>query len=144
MADTEFAIFRVLVPVPDIEAATKFYAALLQQKGERVSPGRHYFLAGGVVLVCYDARADGDPESPRPLDAPLYLAAYDLESAYERARDNGARFSDGSPPGVGALGSIQRRPWGERSFYFSDPFGNQLCVVDAATKFTSASREDVP
>ena len=28
------------------------------------------------------------------------------------------------------------RPWGERSFYLRDPFGNPLCFVDAATLFT--------
>jgi hypothetical protein len=28
------------------------------------------------------------------------------------------------------------RPWGERSFYADDPFGNGLCFVDAQTVFT--------
>jgi len=28
------------------------------------------------------------------------------------------------------------RPWGERSFYAHDPFGNPLCFVDATTIFT--------
>jgi len=28
------------------------------------------------------------------------------------------------------------RPWGERSFYAVDPFGNPLCFVDQKTLFT--------
>ena len=28
------------------------------------------------------------------------------------------------------------RPWGERSFYAFDPFGNGLCFVDETTVFT--------
>ena len=33
-------------------------------------------------------------------------------------------------------GDIVTRPWGERSFYADDPFGNGLCVVDERTLFT--------
>jgi hypothetical protein len=28
------------------------------------------------------------------------------------------------------------RPWGERSFYVKDPWGNGLCFVDEKTLFT--------
>jgi hypothetical protein len=38
------------------------------------------------------------------------------------------------------MGRIAVRPWGERSFYLHDPFGNPLCFVDARTLFTGASR----
>jgi hypothetical protein len=37
------------------------------------------------------------------------------------------------------MGRIATRPWGERSFYLRDPFGNPLCFVDAATLFTGPS-----
>lgn len=33
-------------------------------------------------------------------------------------------------------GEIAKRPWGERSFYAIDPFGNELCFVEAGTIFT--------
>jgi hypothetical protein len=33
-------------------------------------------------------------------------------------------------------GQIGVRPWGERSFYATDPFGNLLCFVDGETLFT--------
>jgi len=35
-------------------------------------------------------------------------------------------------------GGIVVRPWGERSFYVLDPYGNGLCFVDASTVFTGA------
>jgi hypothetical protein len=33
------------------------------------------------------------------------------------------------------VGKIERRSWGERSFYAHDPFGNPLCFVDASAVF---------
>jgi len=39
-------------------------------------------------------------------------------------------------PGVGPLGEIARRPWGEKSFYAADPFGNGLCFVSSDSVFT--------
>jgi hypothetical protein len=55
-------LFRVILPVSDIEAAASFYARLLEMPGTRVSSGRHYFDCGGTILACYDALADGDSE----------------------------------------------------------------------------------
>ncbi|HEY5096249.1 MAG TPA: hypothetical protein VII69_14140 [Candidatus Eremiobacteraceae bacterium] len=37
-----------------------------------------------------------------------------------------------------AAGDIVTRPWGERSFYVVDPYGNGLCFVDETTLFTVA------
>ena len=53
-------LYRVILPVKDIESAVRFYSQVFEQAGERVSPGRHYFECGGVVLACYDPVADGD------------------------------------------------------------------------------------
>jgi hypothetical protein len=39
-------------------------------------------------------------------------------------------------PDVGPLGKIAQRPWGERSFYAADPFGNPLCFVARDSVFT--------
>jgi catechol 2,3-dioxygenase-like lactoylglutathione lyase family enzyme len=55
------ALYRVILPVTDIEAAARFYGALLGEPGQRVSSGRHYFKGdGGAILACYDPLADGD------------------------------------------------------------------------------------
>lgn len=122
-------LFRVILPVDDIERASRFYGELLETPGRRVSAGRHYFDCEGTILACYDPQADGDNRSAIPLSEPTYIAVEDLESAYRRARALGAAFSEESPAGVGPLGSIEQRPWGERSFYATDPFGNPLCFV---------------
>jgi hypothetical protein len=33
-------------------------------------------------------------------------------------------------------GDVIKRPWGERSFYATDPWGNELCFVEEGTLYT--------
>jgi catechol 2,3-dioxygenase-like lactoylglutathione lyase family enzyme len=132
-------LFRVIVPVSDIEAAAAFYGAVLGAAGRRVSPGRHYFDCEGTLLACHDPGADGDGYAPTANPEPLYLAVSDLEAVFDACRKAGARFPSESPPAVGPLGRIAKRPWGEESFYVSDPFGNPLCFVRRETVFTGAA-----
>lgn len=122
-------LFRVIVPVTDLDAAVRFYRSVLVQDGVRVSPGRHYFDCEGTILACYDPRADGDDADAQPLPEPLYLAVDDLDTVYRRVQEAGGVFSAEVVPDVGALGEIARRPWGELSFYVCDPFSNPLCFV---------------
>ena len=129
-------LYRVLVPVADIEAGQQFYERVLDAKGQRVSPGRHYFDCEGTILACFDPSADGDGYEAKPLPEPIYLAVPDLEATYAACQDAGATFPDEAPPMVGPMGEIAERPWGETSFYASDPFGNPLCFVDRDTVFT--------
>jgi predicted enzyme related to lactoylglutathione lyase len=123
-------IFRVIVPVSDIERADAFYSQVLASAGQRISPGRHYFFCGEVILACFDPRADGDAFDAQPNPDHLYIATDDLEGAYTRAAKAGAGQGR-VPPG------IETRPWGERSFYITDPFGNPLCFVDEKTIFSA-------
>ena len=128
-------LFRVIIPVDSLDDAVRFYAALLDDAGMRISPGRHYFRCGEVTLAVYDPAADGDARTPRPNFDHVYFAVDDLEVVFARARTLGTlsrQVGDGGLP----MGEIARRPWGERSFYLQDPFGNPLCVVDAASIFT--------
>ena len=120
-------LYRVILPVSDIERAAQFYAALLDASGSRVSPGRHYFGCGGVILACFDPRADGDPWDASPNPDHVYFSVTDLEGTLRSARDAGAVI----------LRPIETQPWGERSFYCTDPFGNKLCFVAADTLFTA-------
>lgn len=128
-------LYRVILPVSDMDGAARFYAAVLGSAGTRVSPGRHYFDCEGTILACFDPRADGDGYSARPNPEPLYFAVSDLRSVYETCRREGALFSADSPPGVGPLGEIAKRPWGEESFYATDPFGNPICFVARPSVF---------
>jgi uncharacterized glyoxalase superfamily protein PhnB len=118
-------LFRVILPVSDIEAAASFYARLLEMPGIRVSSGRHYFDCGGTILACYDPLADGDPEEVGSNPQHVYFSVDDLDAAHARAEQTGCR----------ELTSIEVRPWGERSFYARDPFENPICFVDSQTLF---------
>ena len=128
-------LFRVILPVDDIEAAAPFYAALLDDAGMRISPGRHYFRCGDVMLAVYDPGADGDARVPRPNFDHVYFAVDDFPGAFQRAERVGGLSPETGDGGL-PMGQIAVRPWGERSFYLRDPFGNPLCFVDAATLFT--------
>ena len=128
-------LYRVLVPVSNIDAAQGFYEAVLQCSGKRVSPGRHYFDCDGTILACFDPHADGDGYAARANPEPLYIAVSNLEETFDACVQAGARLAEGAPPGVGPLGEIAERPWGERSFYADDPFGNPLCFVSADSIF---------
>lgn len=128
-------LFRVILPVSDIDRAAKFYAIVLGTPGFRVSDGRHYFDCGGTILACFDPQADGDDYQPTPQPEWLYFAVDDLEASYAAFQKAGATFAPGDVHGDPA-GQIATRPWGERSFYVHDPFGNKLCFVDAKSVFT--------
>lgn len=127
-------LFRVIMPVTDIETATKFYRELLDDQGFRVSGGRHYFECGGVILAVYDANADGDSRPIHANSEHVYFAVPDLEAVYRRAHHVGG-LAEETGDGNLAMGQIARRPWGEVSFYMRDPAGNPLCFVDAQSLY---------
>ena len=120
-------LYRVILPVNDIVAAQRFYSLVLNQKGKRVSPGRHYFDCGGTILACLDARADGEGRDVKHNREHIYFAVSKLEDIYRRAHLAGCKWIEPQ---------IKKRPWGERSFYAQDPFGNPICFVDETTIFT--------
>lgn len=132
-------LYRVIVPVRDIEVAAKFYSVVLGEPGRRVSPGRHYFgggSAGGAVLACYSPKDDGD--APRygeqwrqhPLQY-VYFSVADLEAAHDRCLGAGAE----------KVTEIDSMPWGETMFYALDPFGNPISFVKAGTEFLGEADE---
>jgi catechol 2,3-dioxygenase-like lactoylglutathione lyase family enzyme len=130
-------LFRVILPVSDLERAASFYATVLATPGVQVSGGRHYFDCGGTILACFSPRQDGDSWDARPNQDHLYFAVDDLEATYEACKKAGAVFAGGEVHGDPA-GKIAARPWGERSFYLKDPFGNPVCFVDRNTVFTGS------
>lgn len=125
-------LYRVILPVSNIEQATIFYGQLMEAPGQRVSPGRHYFDCGGTILACYDPAADGDSLGEGWRFHPkqyLYFAVADLDACFDRAKDAGCGELDKE---------IAKMPWGERMFYAKDPFGNPICFVDENTLFTGS------
>jgi len=122
-------LYRVILPVADIERAAAFYGAVFGTPGQRISPGRHYFECGGTILACYDPVADGDGEQGGWHFHPhqyLYFAVADLEGTLARVQSAGGTID----------ASIEIMPWGERLFYARDPFGSRICFVDERTLFT--------
>jgi predicted enzyme related to lactoylglutathione lyase len=122
-------LYRIILPVSDIERAAAFYSAVLGEAGQRVSPGRHYFECGGTILACYEPGADGDKPNKdwrfHPMQY-LYFAVPDLESVLARVQEAGGKIDEG----------IATMPWGERTFYAQDPFGSLISFVDERTVFS--------
>ena len=126
-------LYRIILQVDNLDQAEEFYGKLLGERGRRIPRGfRHYIDCGPVILALVDVTADS--AKPQPLPDYIYFAVNDVEAVYERARElqclssedvHGARASE-----------IVTRPWGERSFYAHDPWGNGLCFVDENTLFT--------
>jgi catechol 2,3-dioxygenase-like lactoylglutathione lyase family enzyme len=125
-------IFRVTIEVDDLEAAAAFYAKLLDIPGKRHPGARHYFDCGGVILAVLDPSQGG--MKPTPLPKSLYFAVEDVDGAHARAKALNA-LSPFSVHGQPAADVITR-PWGEKSFYVTDRWGNELCFVQEGTLYT--------
>jgi catechol 2,3-dioxygenase-like lactoylglutathione lyase family enzyme len=125
-------IFRITLEVGNIDEAASFYANLLSQEGKRHPGSRHYFNCGGVILAILDPTRGGLKPTPGPKS--LYFAVNDLDAAHSRAKALES-LAPYKVHGESAADPIVR-PWGERSFYAVDPWGNELCFVEEGTLFT--------
>ena len=125
-------IFRITLEVSSLDEAAAFYAKLLSQEGKRHPGARHYFDCGGVILAVLDPTPGGLTATPAPKS--LYLAVTDLDAVHARAKELEALapFKVHGEP----AGEPIRRPWGERSFYVTDPWGNDLCFVREGTIYS--------
>ncbi|HSS50692.1 MAG TPA: VOC family protein [Thermoanaerobaculia bacterium] len=130
------SLFRMILHVSDTDRAAGFYARLLGTAGRRVAPTRYYFDCGPVILALVDPT--GGEEAPKTNPDYVYFSVQDLEAVHARAGEFGC-LSSNEVHGESA-GDIVTRPWGERSFYAYDPFGNGLCFVDERTVFRGQPR----
>ena len=79
-----------------------------------------------------DPSAGGMTPTPGPKS--LYFAVTDVEAVHKRAQALNALAPykvHGEP-----AGAVTKRPWGERSFYVVDPWGNDLFFVEEGTLYT--------
>ena len=126
-------LYLVILQVSDLDQAAEFYSQLLGNPGRRIPrASRHYFDCGPVILALVDPTPDH--KEAKPLPDFIYFAVNDLEQVHMRARDLNC-LSQADVHGD-SVGEMVVRPWGERSFYVHDPWGNGLCFVDENTLFT--------
>jgi len=131
MADVP-KLFRVVLQVSDLDEAAGFYSKLLGSTGRSIRGARHYFDCGAVILALLDP-ADGRVKA-KPAPEHVYFSVKDIDEIHMRARKLGCLSKEKVHDESG--GDVVTRPWGERSFYARDPFGNRLCFVDERTLFT--------
>lgn len=119
-------LFRVTIEVGDLERAATLYADLFGSEGDRHPGGRHYFDCGGVTVALLDVSRGGMMPTPGPKS--MYFAVEDIAGIHTRA----ARLGVLAPYQVHGepAGDVIERPWGERSFYVVDPWGNDLCFCE--------------
>jgi catechol 2,3-dioxygenase-like lactoylglutathione lyase family enzyme len=123
--------FRLNVEVGDLDASISFYTSLLGVQG-RKQPGRRcYFECGPVTLQVVDVSSN---TQPHPAAKALYFTVENLEAAFDRAKALSCLSRENVHDA--SAGGIVVRPWGERSFYAEDPWGNPLCFVEEGTVFT--------
>ena len=129
-------LYRIILQVDNLDKAEEFYGKLLGDRGRRIPRGsRHYIDCGPVILALVDVNGEGIPNlQPKPLPDFIYFAVSDAEAVHQRARELQCLSTD-DVHGASA-GDLVKRPWGERSFYVYDPWGNGLCFVDENTLFT--------
>jgi predicted enzyme related to lactoylglutathione lyase len=128
-------LYRIILQVDNLDKAEEFYGELLGDRGRRIPrASRHYIDCGPVILALVDVAGESADLKPKPLPDYIYFAVNDLESTHARAHKLNC-LSTEDVHGDSA-GDIVTRPWGERSFYAHDPWGNGLCFVDEDTLFT--------
>jgi predicted enzyme related to lactoylglutathione lyase len=123
-------VFRVALPVADIDGARAFYEHVLGIDVDATVPSRLYFHCNDVILALIDWSAEGRGDFA-PHTEHVYLATDDLDAVHARVVAAGAR----------SVSPIDVRPWGERSFYCDDLDGNRLCFVDETTLFLGRGAE---
>jgi catechol 2,3-dioxygenase-like lactoylglutathione lyase family enzyme len=130
MADVP-QLFRLNIEVGDLAQAQTFYETLLGLTGRAQAGSRFYVNAGAVALQVVDVTKFGG--APHPAAKALYFSVTDLDAVHARAASLKALSTEMVHGVPGA--DINVKPWGERSFYANDPWGNPLCFVEAGTVY---------
>ena len=127
MSNESPRLFRLNIEVGSVDQAHDFYSELLGIEGRPQMGSRVYFDAGVTLQVV-------EAQSPHTAAKALYFEVPNLDTVHERAKRLDC-LSDGSVHGTPA-GEPVVRPWGERSFYADDPWGNPLYFVEQGTIYS--------
>lgn len=120
--------FRLNVEVGDLDKAIDFYTKLLDVQGRKQPGSRVYYECGPATLQVVQVK------KPHTAAKALYFTVKDLDAIFERAKALKCLSAETVHDAPG--GGIVVRPWGERSFYAEDPWGNPLCFVEEGTVYT--------
>ena len=118
-------LYRMALPVKDIEAAAKFYSHVLDNPGKRISPDRHYFDLGTFMLACYMPASEGNSWKFDD-NQYFYVSAPDLNAMRQRVEEAGGTN----------LTEIAEMPWGETMFFATDPSGSRLGIAQEDKLFS--------
>jgi len=121
------SLFRINVEVGDVAAAARDWGSLLGLAGRPQAGARVYFTTGAVTLQVVEC------QPVHPAAKALYFLVDDLDDVYARAKKLGWLSKELVHGEAG--GAISVRPWGERSFYVEDTWGNPLCFVQTGTTY---------
>lgn len=117
-------VHRVAVPVSDIDAAEKFYSALLDNPGKRILPDRQYYDLGDFILAFYQPPESGTWSFDQ--NQYFYLSTPDLDAMRAKVEENGGT----------CLTENATMPWGETMFFATDPSGSRMGIVQEDTLFS--------
>jgi hypothetical protein len=125
-------LFRITIEVANLDHAAALYTELLGIPGKRHPGARHYYDCGGVIVAVLDVSRGGMPPTPGPKSH--YFAVDDVAAVHARATKLAilAPYQVHGQP----AGEVITRPWGEKSFYVVDPWGNDLCFCENGTLYT--------
>lgn len=129
---TPAKLFRVTLEVANLDQATELYSQLLGTPGKRHPGARHYFDCGGTIVAVLDVSRGGMTPTPGPKS--LYFAVDDVFAVHAVAKKLGilAPYQVHGEPAA----EVIVRPWGEKSFYAVDPWGNDVCFCEDGTLYT--------
>ena len=116
-------LYKVVLPVSDLDRAETFYQQLLNVPGRRGSPELCHFDVGETILTCYLASREQDADEPAA-SREMCFYVDDLETIFLQAQQAGCASLDEE---------IINQPWGYLSFTAEDPFGNYFVFVDGAS-----------
>lgn len=123
-------LFRVIIPTEHLQNSILFYTDLFETTGRQVSDGRYYIQTENVILAIYSPIDDGDTLDNKwhfHNKQIYYFSTDDVEAIHQKCLNI-------CP--TNTVTDIQKKPWGELSFYCQDPNGVNLCFVKTSTEYT--------
>ncbi|MEU8325608.1 VOC family protein [Nonomuraea sp. NPDC048881] len=113
---------HLVLTVADVEAAVRFYTAVLGMEAVTFGQGRRALAFGQSKINLHEAGREFEPKAARPVpgSADLCLITADpVETVMDELAQHGVGIEEGPVERTGALGPI-------RSVYLRDPDGNLI------------------